>query len=213
MQDQVLAQQTTQALSLSLVVHDGSLVLVVDRGTPGISERVLIESHTSIGTARLVLSKSGRYLVASTSSGQSEESYDILELTTPPQHRGGLSRLFGEGASFAFSEDESLLAMVYPLSCTGFSESDIEAAGPSEGPLLASFGGIVIHDIASGDQLRATIVARVAPGFVPDDDMEFDADAFETKVSRDQLRFRTPWGAQAVVPFPVADTIVIQGPE
>lgn len=98
------------------------------------------------GGGMLMLSPSERYLVFSYYSGQSEEAYILFEIQDSClEFIYGSDYLYGEGASYLFSEHETLLYQALPKSLGPWYREDAEEN--EKGELIFEFCQINVLDI------------------------------------------------------------------
>jgi len=104
-------------LSVSVVWAESFLVVRSDAEG---KERGRVELHypgSGLADGGIVLSPSGRYAVVGYYSGQSEESFLLLALSSSLELIASPAYSGGEVASYAFSPDESRLLVILPRAC------------------------------------------------------------------------------------------------
>jgi hypothetical protein len=157
---------------------------------------------SGFGGGGTLLSPTGRYLVVHYFSGQSEETFFLIDV------RGGLDLvaspafLRGQSASYAFSSDESRLVMALPESNTPWWEAweDDEITRDEHGNAFGPFAKLVACDCRSGH----IELASVDVVFDSDERPPISEDAPDLDPrfsSRDTLRIAMPWG-DTIVPAP-----------
>jgi hypothetical protein len=162
-------------------------------------------SHGVAG-GRFIVSPSERLAVLSLFSGQSEEGYDLFQLGETVSRIDGIPYQFGEGASFCFSADESILAMALPSLCSEWwipwEEGESEPDGA--GRLAFPFGQIHIHEIATGrmsvHQMRVSVPEDWQPSRA-----EYDPD-LHPRFTPNGFALAMPWGV-VQLPFPLPPVV------
>ena len=146
------------------------------------------------GGGALMLSPSERYLVFSYYSGQSEEAYILFEIyDTCLKFIYGSDYLYGEGASYLFSEREDFLYQALPKSIGPWY---CEMAEEDEnGELFFDFCQINVLDI------QKTIVTHSSIQVIPpehwDDELaEGEPPCLIDIVDCHTLRITMPWGEE-----------------
>ena len=154
------------------------------------------------GGGELLLSPSGRYLIFSYFSGESEEAFLLLETTgghLAPVYSSGYR--CGEGTSYAFLAGETLLLETLR---TGW-WCDDTARTNENGRAFYRFGELRLLDI--GRQAVETHAVLV----YPPSDWEEEADEGDFRilaVEGDLLRLELPWGEETVTLPPDGDIIL-----
>lgn len=157
------------------------------------------------GGGTLLLSPSERYLIFSFFSGESEEAFSLFRIedsSLVSVFDSGY--LYGEGASYIFSDDETVL---FQSLLGGFGPWYIEDAETDEnGGRYFRYGAIGILDIGSRSFSRHR--THVYPS--ADWDEEIDGPSYISEVADgDTLYIAMPWGKEKLT-LPLADTIVFR---
>jgi hypothetical protein len=177
----------------------GGILLVTRHHPSGKVDRLeLPYPEAGFGGGRFRLSPSGRLALLAMFSGQSEEGYVLLGLERGLQQLAQQRYVFGEAASYAFSANESLLAMGLPASC-------VEWWRPWDASF--AFGQIRIHDLASGDvsvsQLRVCAPLDWSPLR-----LDYDPDLRPHFRASGRLAWSMPW-CEMEMALPLPDTFVV----
>jgi hypothetical protein len=119
-----------------------------------------------LAAGAFVLSPCQRYVAVDYYSGQSEETFLLLDLQHGLALVASPPYLLGEYASYAFSPDESLLLMALPLACTPWwvdpYESDFEVE--DDGVRVMPFASLLICETSSGRLMRFSLAVVPASG-------------------------------------------------
>lgn len=157
------------------------------------------------GGGNLWLSLSEKYLLFAYYSGESEEAYCLFRIED-----GGLKLVYesgyrcGEGASYAFADNETFLVQALPASVGPWYLED--ACTDADGRRYFAYGELNILDIQKGTMERHLL--RVVPS--ADWDEQFaEAEAFfvDEKTSKDMVTLAMPWGEEALS-FPLKETVI-----
>lgn len=84
------------------------------------SEAALPYPGGGLGGGFLLVSPTERFVVVAMFSGQSEDGFELFDRRTALKRVFGQEYLAGEASSYAFSDDESVLIMAVPATCTGW---------------------------------------------------------------------------------------------
>lgn len=157
------------------------------------------------GGGTLLLSPSEQYLIFSFFSGESEEGFSLFQIKDSclvPLFDSGY--LYGEGASYIFSDDETFLVQSL---LGGFGPWYIEdAEKDEEGALYFRYGEINILDIQADSLSRHKFHVYPSGNW----DEEIDKPSYVSKITDgDTLRIAMPWGEEQLT-LPLADTIVFR---
>ena len=157
------------------------------------------------GGGNLWLSLSEKYLLFAYYSGESEEAYCLFRIED-----GGLKLVYesgyrcGEGASYAFADNETFLVQALPASVGPWYLE--EACTDADGRRYFAYGELNILDIQKGTMERHLL--RGVPS--ADWDEQFaEAEAFfvDEKTSKDMVTLAMPWGEEALS-FPLKETVI-----
>ena len=144
----------------TIALNDGSNIqvsalegidIVRQRNTSVVASEPIRYPDGGLGGFELFLSPDERFLLVSIFSGQSEEGYELFDLRDGLQHIHSSGYLFGEAASYGFSQGEKKLVMALPCMCSEwwqvFDDGDLDIDDAGLG--YFEFGLIQIYDIQS----------------------------------------------------------------
>lgn len=159
------------------------------------------------GGGMLMLSPSEQYLVFSYYSGQSEEAYILFKIRdTCLEFIYGSDYLYGEGASYLFSEREELLYQALPNSIGPWYRENAEE--DENGEPLFEFCQINVLDIQEKTVSCHSI--QVVPSERWDDELaEGEPPCLIEIVDSHMLRIVMPWGEEQLV-LPLDDRIIFR---
>jgi hypothetical protein len=128
-------------------------------------------------------------------SGQSEEGYELFQIGDGIARVSGLPYVFGDGAGFCFSADESILVMALAFSSMEWwLPWEEEAAEPDDdGRLVFAFGELRTHDIATSaisvHEMRVCVGTDWEPAR-----REYDPNLEPRFIDQRRLALSMPWG-------------------
>lgn len=152
------------------------------------------------GGGALTLSPSGRLVLFSYFSGQSEEAYAVVSVDGPLREVGACAYQIGEAASYAFSPDERWLLMALPATCTEWwlPFVDDELAEDERGAYL-DFARLLVQRVGGSAATVHAIRAYPPDAWQPPDDAT-DADLHPAIDDCGRVRLRLPWGEVVLDP-------------
>lgn len=206
--DEITGCQLPGGRRASATVSRGQILITVSGPEDESASVRLRYPRYGLGGGRLLGSPSGRYLVFSHYSGQSEESYRVFDIGEGIRRTKILEYHGGESAGFAFSADERLLVSAIPLYCVNWwelmeSDRDSLPLDDDERPYF-EFGVVVTHDLEK--ESRAVTEIRVRA----DEDWSAHREEYEPELdpvltSDAKLRLSMPWGpVELAMPLPTA---------
>ena len=202
----------TEATSITLsdmreIILDDDIVISMKKGEEILHAFEVPFPSAGYGGGILMISPSERYLVFSYYSGQSEEAYILFEIRdTYLELIYGSDYLYGEGASYLFSEHEDFLYQALPKSIGPWY---CECAEEDEnGELFFEFCQINVLDIQKKTVTCSSI--QVIPSEHWDDEWaEGEPPCLTEIVDRHTLRITMPWGEEQLV-FPLDDRVTFR---
>ena len=183
---------------------------VVDIRVGSVAVSMPFPSH---GLAHLELSasKSGRYLVVRHCSGQSEESYRVLDRRASLRTVASASNISGETNSVAFSNDERRFIAAIPSSCKQWWECLEDVDGTDEaGRAYFEFGTLLTHDLQARSRTKTSMRIWL------EDDWSmhwepYDPFLLPSFTSSASVTLQLPWGPEALR-FPFGDVVWLRPP-
>jgi hypothetical protein len=141
-------------------------------------------------------------------SGQSEEGHELFTLADGLKRVAGLSYQYGEGASFCFSPDETILVMALPFTCSEwwYPWDDGEAEPDGFGRLSIGFGQLWVHEITTG-KISVHELRVSASEDCKLEHLDYDPDLKPQFLSQKELELSMPWKV-FVIPIPIQDVVV-----
>lgn len=154
-------------------------------------------SH-GIAGGRFVGSPSGRFVVVSVCSGQSEEGFGLVDVAASELlWWSGYQN--GEVASFAFDPAEENIVMIMPDLCGGWwlpwEHGDEETL--DDGSLAFDFGTVLVHHIGSQSTSSRRLRFRVSAAWTPPVEVELP-DYLDLRVSDERIQVEFPWGQETL---------------
>ncbi|MDH5325302.1 MAG: hypothetical protein OEZ68_20220 [Gammaproteobacteria bacterium] len=152
----------------------------------------------------LLASPSERYLLMSIFSGQSEEGYELFDVSSDIRHLSGCQYLKGEAATYCFSPDESSIIMTLPYSSSEWwqpwDDDDMEL--DEDGRRYFDFGLIQQHRIGTNKITRSIIRIFPPEQWVPNRN-SYSPCMKPKFLNSDKLSFTMPWGTEQIsLPLP-----------
>ena len=180
------------------------------RGRVTLASAALPYPAAGLGGGRFVASPSGRWLLFSYHSGQTEEGFVVLEAEDLRVHVAQ-PYLPGVTATFGFDEAERALVMAAPLDASEWwwPWTEGETAPEPPGRRAAPVARLVHVDLSDGSRHEVTVVAHAAENWIPRGS-DFDP-TLRPRLSARSLALSFPWGEEHV-PLPLADVVRIAIP-
>ena len=201
-------EETSVTLSdMREIFLDDDIVISMKRGNEILHTFEVPFPSAGYGGGMLMLSPSEQYLVFSYYSGQSEEAYILFEIQDASlKFIYGSDYLYGEGASYLFSEHEELLYQALPNSIGPWYRENAE--DDENGELFFEFCQINVLDIQKKTVECHSI--HVVPSECWDDKWaEGEPPCLIEIVDCHMLRITMPWGEEQLV-LPLDDRIIFR---
>jgi hypothetical protein len=182
------------------VLVEGSIVITRSDSSGVARGRVeLAYPNAGFGGGGTLASPSARHLVVHTYSGQSEETFCLLDLARDLELIAAPDYFFGECGSYTFSPHEDFLVMALPeSSCEWWIPWEEDGLEHDEdGTAYRPFATIVTCDCKSGRVIasRLVIVPSVDEPLHTDD---YDPDLDPRFIGPRTLRLCMPWGPATI---------------
>lgn len=181
----------------SLLSDSGIHVTRFNASSRQLATLQLDQQAAGFGGAGWVISPSGKFLILHWYSGQSEEAFNLinlsdegLELVANPHYH------FGEYASYAFSPTEETLVMALPRTCVewwnDWANHGLETADDNVGAL--PFATLLLCSTVSG-QINQTEVEIVPAAGQPIHKIDYNPDLDPCFITNFELLVRFPWAS------------------
>jgi hypothetical protein len=202
--DAIFGGSESVILGTGATLHCGDLFVEM-RHASGAVERVeLVRPGAGVGGTELVVSPDERFAALFVYSGQSEQGYELFELSPMLRHVGGLPYVYGTGMAPVFSPDSRYLAMVvaaeWRTRATG--EHAETLFDGSAGAILVDWGWLHVHAIPDGPVTSVPLGTLIERTFDVDTSAEWDLHELPAFVAPDRLAIGLPWGARVLVDVP-----------
>jgi hypothetical protein len=191
--------------------HPGYGTITVEhrRADVVLSQLAFRSPNAGLGGGCVILSPSEQLALVSLSSGQSEEGYELFDLTGGLRKVAGEPYRFGEAASFAFSSDEAQVVMALPFTCSEWwlpwDDGEVEPDGDDR--LAFDFGQLRFQEIATGRLHVSTLRVSASRTWSPER-AGYDPDMRPRFLASGRLAFSMPWG-DVDTGLPAPATIVL----
>lgn len=160
--------------------------------------------NAGYGGGGLKLSPSGKYLVLSYFSGESEEAFALFEVSEGLKFLYNSGYFYGEGAKYGFSADEKTLIQTFRTD-NYYREN---AKTDENGELYYNFGELNLFDIKDLKLERHSLRVYPAQDWIEE---ETDIGDFSfLKMDDEQITVALPWG-EAAFQRPLKDILTVQG--
>ncbi|PHS03244.1 MAG: hypothetical protein COA78_18725 [Blastopirellula sp.] len=180
-------------ISYSLKKH-GKTIFEIKRPYP----------DAGFGGGQLIASASGKYVIFSYFSGQSEEAFELFEVTDQLSLIYSSGYHSGETASFGFSEKEDQLLMALPENCIDWwvAWEDEETEIDQDGNTYFDFGKLLLLEIETKSTTEHELRIYPTKNWTPVEE-EYDP-YLNPEFKNNQLVISMPWG-QETLSLPLKD--------
>lgn len=201
-----------------LVCTDGRDVWLEVSRTPELIIRVGEDERASLpyppagyGGHELLLSPKETYLALWLYSGQSETGYELFQFHPRLEHLVSFPYVRGIGRGPTFSEDEARLALAWATNTMlNAEEAELDEEGRTIEEHCLAWAGVHVRRLPDGACSHCRIDVRLPAGWPYEGDDYYEPE--NLSVTAHEVRLDTPWGVEARIPFPLPESLTIDGP-
>jgi hypothetical protein len=190
------------------LIDDGSLSILLKKNGELLASVSMKLSPAGYGGGSIHLSPSESFVLFAYHSGQSEEAFTLVNLDNDLTIVFESDYIFGEAASYCFTEDEGKLIQALPLSCDEWWAPwiDENVDRDNEGYTHFRFGTINVLDLGTYKLVEHEVRIRPTNSWAPEL-KEYDPMLYPEIVGENTLKISWPWGDENFV-LPLPEVII-----